>query len=63
MNEEEIPRLANIHSEDARTRIYVTNSLDLVPVVQRQWRTLIFGPISVQAAQAAWARGMKRSPS
>lgn len=35
------------------TRIYVINSLELIPMVQRQWRTLIFGPISVQAAQAA----------
>ncbi|KAI4863881.1 putative 25-hydroxycholesterol 7-alpha-hydroxylase [Hypoxylon rubiginosum] len=35
------------------TRIYVINSLDLIPVVQRQWRTLIFAPIQVKAAQAA----------
>ncbi|KUJ11089.1 cytochrome P450 [Mollisia scopiformis] len=34
-------------------RIYVINSLDLIPVVQRQWRTLIFAPISVKAVQAA----------
>ncbi|KAI0005246.1 putative 25-hydroxycholesterol 7-alpha-hydroxylase [Xylariaceae sp. FL0662B] len=35
------------------TRIYVVNSLDLIPVVQRQWRMLIFGPIQVKVAQAA----------
>ncbi|KAK8012305.1 hypothetical protein PG991_009680 [Apiospora marii] len=35
------------------TRIYAINSLDLIPVVQREWRTLIFAPIQVQAAQAA----------
>ncbi|KAK9418585.1 putative Cytochrome P450 [Seiridium unicorne] len=35
------------------TRIYVINSLDLIPVVQRQWRTLIFAPIQVKAAKAA----------
>ncbi|KAL3421935.1 25-hydroxycholesterol 7-alpha-hydroxylase 1 [Phlyctema vagabunda] len=34
-------------------RIYVVNSLDLIPVVQRQWRTLIFAPIQVKAAKAA----------
>jgi hypothetical protein len=34
-------------------RLYVINSLDLIPVVQRQWRTLIFGPIQVKAAHAA----------
>ncbi|CAG8973519.1 hypothetical protein HYALB_00002844 [Hymenoscyphus albidus] len=34
-------------------RLSVINSLDLVPVVQRQWRTLIFAPIQVKAAQAA----------
>ncbi|KAI1658736.1 putative 25-hydroxycholesterol 7-alpha-hydroxylase [Daldinia decipiens] len=34
-------------------RIYVINSLDFIPVVQRQWRTLIFAPIQVKAAQAA----------
>ncbi|CAG8961193.1 hypothetical protein HYFRA_00013248 [Hymenoscyphus fraxineus] len=34
-------------------RLYIINSLDLVPVVQRQWRTLIFAPIQVKAAQAA----------
>ncbi|KAK7734693.1 hypothetical protein SLS53_007797 [Cytospora paraplurivora] len=35
------------------TRIYVINSLELIPVVQRQWRTLVFAPIQVKAAQAA----------
>ncbi|KAK8136706.1 cytochrome P450 [Apiospora sp. TS-2023a] len=35
------------------TRIYAINSLELIPVVQRAWRTLIFAPIQVQAAQAA----------
>ncbi|KAK8046390.1 hypothetical protein PG996_014454 [Apiospora saccharicola] len=35
------------------TRIYAINSLKLIPVVQRAWRTLIFAPIQVQAAQAA----------
>lgn len=35
------------------TRIYAINSVDLIPVVQRQWRTLIFAPIQVKAAQAA----------
>ncbi|KAI2472350.1 putative 25-hydroxycholesterol 7-alpha-hydroxylase [Annulohypoxylon bovei var. microspora] len=39
------------------TRIYVVNSLDFIPVVQRQWRTLIFGPIQVKAAQAAMGVG------
>lgn len=34
-------------------RIYVINSLDLISVVQRQWRTLIFAPVQVKAAQAA----------
>lgn len=34
-------------------RLYVINSLDLIPVVQRQWRTLIFAPIQVKAAKAA----------
>ena len=33
-------------------RLYIVNSLDLVPVVQRQWRTLLFAPIQVKAAQA-----------
>lgn len=33
-------------------RIYVVNALDLIPVVQRQWRTLIFAPIQVKAAKA-----------
>lgn len=35
------------------TRIYAINSLDFIPVVQRQWRTLIFAPIQVKAAKAA----------
>lgn len=34
-------------------RIYVVNSLDLIPAVQRQWRTLLFPPIHVKAAKAA----------
>lgn len=34
-------------------RIYVINSLDLIPVVQRQWRTLMFAPVQVKAARAA----------
>jgi hypothetical protein len=34
-------------------RIYAINSLDLIPAVQRQWRTLIFAPIQVKAAKAA----------
>lgn len=34
-------------------RLYVINSLDLIPVVQRQWRTLLFPPIQVKAAKAA----------
>ncbi|KAK2605504.1 hypothetical protein N8I77_008337 [Diaporthe amygdali] len=34
-------------------RLYVINSLSLIPVVQRQWRTLIFAPIQVKAAKAA----------
>ncbi|KAH9905037.1 putative 25-hydroxycholesterol 7-alpha-hydroxylase [Xylariomycetidae sp. FL2044] len=33
-------------------RIYVVNSLELVPVVQRQWRTLLFAPVQVKAARA-----------
>lgn len=33
-------------------RIYVVNALDLIPVVQRQWRTLIFAPIQIKAAKA-----------
>ncbi|KAK7752915.1 hypothetical protein SLS62_005074 [Diatrype stigma] len=39
------------------TRIYVVNALDLIPVVQRQWRTLMFAPIQVRAAQAAMGVG------
>lgn len=35
------------------TRLYVINSLNLIPVVQRQWRTLLFPPIQVKAAYAA----------
>lgn len=35
------------------TRLYIINSLDLIPVVQRQWRTLLFAPIQVKAVQAA----------
>lgn len=34
-------------------RLYVINSLHLIPMVQRQWRTLIFAPIQVKAAKAA----------
>ncbi|ETS81367.1 hypothetical protein PFICI_06369 [Pestalotiopsis fici W106-1] len=33
-------------------RIYVVNALDLIPVVHKQWRTLIFAPIQVKAAKA-----------
>lgn len=33
-------------------RLYAINSLDLIPAVQRQWRTLIFAPIQVKAAKA-----------
>lgn len=35
------------------TRIYAINTVDLFPVMQRQWRTLIFAPIQVKAAKAA----------
>lgn len=35
------------------TRLYVINSLDLIPTVQRQWRTLLFPPVSIKAAKAA----------
>lgn len=35
------------------TRIYAINNVNLIPVVQRQWRTLIFAPIQVKAAEAA----------
>lgn len=40
-------------------RLYVINSLDLIPVVQRQWRTLIFAPIQVKAAKAAMGASKK----
>lgn len=33
------------------TRIYVINSTSLIPVVQRQYKTLAFGPIEVRAAE------------
>lgn len=33
-------------------RLYAINSLELIPAVQRQWRTLIFAPIQVKAAKA-----------
>lgn len=32
-------------------RIYVVNSTHLIPVVQRQWRTLLFSPISIRASE------------
>ncbi|KAI1860424.1 hypothetical protein JX265_009823 [Neoarthrinium moseri] len=35
------------------SRLFVVNSLDLIPVVQRHWRTLIFAPVQIKAAQAA----------
>ena len=35
------------------TRLYVINSLNLIPTVQRQWRTLLFPPVTVKAAKAA----------
>ncbi|KAL2136890.1 hypothetical protein VTI74DRAFT_616 [Chaetomium olivicolor] len=35
------------------TRLYIVNSTHLIPVIQRQWRTLIFPPVSAQAAEAA----------
>lgn len=38
-------------------RLYIINSLHLIPVVQRQWRTLIFAPIPAKAAQAAMGAG------
>lgn len=40
-------------------RLYAINSLDLIPVVQRQWRTLIFVPIQVKAAKAAMGASKK----
>ncbi|KAK4675938.1 LOW QUALITY PROTEIN: hypothetical protein QC764_0083270 [Podospora pseudoanserina] len=32
-----------------RTRLYIVNSLNLILSVQRQWRTLIFPPVSARA--------------
>ncbi|KEY73661.1 hypothetical protein S7711_07708 [Stachybotrys chartarum IBT 7711] len=34
-------------------RLYVVNSAALIPLVQRQWRTLIFPPIQARAAKTA----------
>ena len=34
-------------------RVYVVNSTNLIPVVQRQWRTLLFPPVTVRAAETA----------
>lgn len=50
---EQNPRLPIYTLRLPGVRIYVINSLDLIPVVQRQWRTLIFAPIQVKAAKAA----------
>ncbi|KAK0671587.1 putative 25-hydroxycholesterol 7-alpha-hydroxylase [Cercophora samala] len=35
------------------TRLYIVNSINLIPIVQRQWRTLIFPPVSARASEAA----------
>ena len=40
-------------------RLYAINSLNLIPVVQRQWRTLIFAPIQVKAAKTAMGASQK----
>jgi hypothetical protein len=34
-------------------RLYIVNSAHLIPLVQKQWRTLIFPPVSAQAAKTA----------
>lgn len=34
-------------------RLYIVNSTNLIPVVQRQWRTLLFPPVSARASEVA----------
>ncbi|KAI1074301.1 cytochrome P450 [Whalleya microplaca] len=34
-------------------RLYIVNSTNLIPVIQRQWRTLLFPPVTVRASEAA----------
>ncbi|KAI1373372.1 cytochrome P450 [Hypoxylon crocopeplum] len=34
------------------TRLYIVNSTALIPVIQRQWRTLLFPPITAKASEA-----------
>lgn len=41
-------------------KIYVVNSAALIPVVQKQWRTLIFAPVQARAAEMAMG-GSKES--
>ncbi|KAI1413780.1 cytochrome P450 [Hypoxylon sp. FL1857] len=35
------------------TRLYIVNSTALIPVIQRQWRTLLFPPVTARASEAA----------
>jgi hypothetical protein len=53
LDRERYPNLPILTLRLPGIRLYIVNSTHLIPLVQRQWRTLLFPPVTVRASQTA----------